>query len=888
MRTPSPLLAACFAAVLGAGTSGCSEEADDKGTLVLQVTSDMKFPEDLDEVGLVVLRDGATMVRKTVQVDGQPASGKIPGTFSVQAGSDPDARLVFRVFGARKGQIRVVREAITSIPRGRTSSLTMPVQWLCEGDVDTIQNENGDYVPEDKRCAVGETCEAGVCVTSEVPPSTLTALLEGAQGPVATCVDAPACFASGAMTTLDFADCSAPLPEAGTPANIAIVLDKTANPAADGVCGIDACYILLDHADMGGWHVDGDKILLPPAVCDRVLAGAAVGVAVSTDASEKCGTKTPEVGLCGPWFQPGVTNAIDASGPAGYVPASAAGAGGAAGSGGAGDGGAAGSGGAGDGGAAGSGGAGDGGAAGSAGAGAGAGGAAGDGGPPACVLCVANDALDCGETDNDCGGPDCAGAPTPRCGLMQKCAVDSDCLGGLACGPGSQCQPAELCGSPGGSASEDVRCTNEYPAIGQGAIAAPTCIAPAGGMPPPQCTAGCGNGGDANGNPADGCECAGGSPSLCALAQSSQHATPAIALFVERAGAPAVFATVYPTLLDANQKRYPAFLQFLPQSYENATIGRSDGGKLLFFGSTSSGKAPGGFEAHAPWPSVFSQAFLGFQAWTPTSPSGQFPTGGPLEQSALAGDLRVATSIDSGDGSVWFATDDPDVVAPTFSAPLTPPVVFRSADRYLWAAIIGGSQIEVYSVPIKSGPIEVAQHPSVQPDSRLRWVPRADGSPRLLFLSSSGSPSFLQPQSVLDGDWEVTPFFGSVGAQTSSFDSFEVSTAKLGQTQAVSYVGTRALVGEMPTMGFVLDDSVPIPAPNLPAPPFDPGQTPAIVSFFDGDVLETHLFGSAFGTLQDVRCLSSETQPCTGPQPPPVGDLRATGVQAIVVPSTAP
>jgi hypothetical protein len=901
MRLPSASLVACFAAALGTLTVGCSEDPAEQGTLVLNVTSDMKFPEDLDEVGLVVLRDGVTMVRKTVRIDGQAASGKIPGTFSVQAGSDPDARLVFRVFGARKGQIRVVREAITSIPRARTSSLTMPVQWLCEGEVDTIQNENGDYVPEDKRCEAGQTCDAGVCVTSEVPPSTLTALLEGAQTPTATCVDAPACFATGAMTTLDFEDCSAPLPTDGPPANVAMVFDKTTNPTADGVCGSDACYILLDQADPGGWHVVGDRISLPPAVCDRVLAGTAVGVAVSTDSSDTCSTKTPTVGLCGPWFQTGVTNALDASGPAGFVPGAAsgggeAGAGGEAGIGGAGgDAGIGGAGGdAGIGGAGGN--AGIGGAGGNAGIGgtggnAGIGGAGGSG-PPACVICADNGALDCGETDVDCGGPLCDAGPSPRCGLQQACVADTDCLGGLACsiGPSPQCSPAPLCGSPGGGATAAQRCAYEYPSILRGAQSEPLCEGSGMEMPPPQCSAGCAPFAE-NGNPADGCECAPGSKSLCDLKDSANFGTPAIALFLNRKGAPDAFVTLYPTLVDDAQAPYPPFVQYLPLGYDAVGLAATTAGELLFFGSTSDPNHAQGFEGHTPWPSVFRQAFLGFSPWFPPVSGGPLPNGAPVELSPLAGSLRIVTALTPGN-ALWWVSDADDVVAPSFAQLLAPPTVTRTSTHYVWAAIVdgGAGPHVVVRVVLPSGsPVAPQPEPTVLPGSRLQWLASPDGSPRLLFLSAEGTPTLLQPLTELESDWVEAPFLDESGGPTPPFSAFRVETARSGSQQGLSYVGTQqnGPFGETHFLGFTVDGTLPAPPPSIPLPPSDPAQPPVFASFFDGSSLETHVFLPTLGTLQHLRCGSSEAQPCAGPPLPPIGDFQADEVHAIALPSTA-
>jgi hypothetical protein len=87
-----------------------------------------------------------------------------------------------------------------------------------------------------------------------------------------------------------------------------------------GICSAEACYVPLDQDATEGWSESGDKILLPPAVCNRLTSPSSpnlsiLGVAVTTS----CATKTPSVPTCGPWSSVGGSTAtFEAGTPAGF------------------------------------------------------------------------------------------------------------------------------------------------------------------------------------------------------------------------------------------------------------------------------------------------------------------------------------------------------------------------------------------------------------------------------------------------------------------------------------------------------------------------------------------------------------------------------------------
>ena len=93
---------------------------------------------------------------------------------------------------------------------------------------------------------------------------------------------------------VDGSDCTIAQPSEGAASlNVAVV-----RPAdTEGICGPEACLVTLDAGADHGWEEIDRRIALPPAVCERLESGAAIGVAVTV----ACPSKTWGVPTCGPW-----------------------------------------------------------------------------------------------------------------------------------------------------------------------------------------------------------------------------------------------------------------------------------------------------------------------------------------------------------------------------------------------------------------------------------------------------------------------------------------------------------------------------------------------------------------------------------------------------------
>ncbi|MCC6899435.1 MAG: hypothetical protein IT377_10700, partial [Polyangiaceae bacterium] len=113
------------------------------------------------------------------------------------------------------------------------------------------------------------------------------------------CFDTVPCFSKGAVVEVEMSNCSIAKPAAGTGVNVALVM-----PAGSaGICGAATCLIPLDANAETGWREEAGRLVLPPAVCERLNTGAVTSVTVTTS----CETKTERTPTCGPW------SSVDAS-----------------------------------------------------------------------------------------------------------------------------------------------------------------------------------------------------------------------------------------------------------------------------------------------------------------------------------------------------------------------------------------------------------------------------------------------------------------------------------------------------------------------------------------------------------------------------------------------
>lgn len=323
MRWTRSLTLGAFAAVLGSTFAGCSaNEKAAPGALMIAVQTDLVAPKDVSAVGLFISSDGKPVFSDTR--DTAP-NGEVhfPATIAVIADENrPGAVIKIRAVAfTSDARVRVLRDAITTVPRGRTALLRMPLLWINDGSgtgsrADTLAAASVRPLDNslDVLSNVQSTCTDptqtyvdGECRDANVDSSALVDYHEEeifggghADGTDGSCFDVKACFASAVPLTLA-ADCSAVLPQgfrADDPnLSLAIALKQAPSGAAasTGEClGNGACLVPLDQGT--SFTSSGNTVHLPAAVCKRIAENVALGVV----ASRACAAKTDAQPACGP------------------------------------------------------------------------------------------------------------------------------------------------------------------------------------------------------------------------------------------------------------------------------------------------------------------------------------------------------------------------------------------------------------------------------------------------------------------------------------------------------------------------------------------------------------------------------------------------------------
>jgi hypothetical protein len=273
----------------------CSDDTRERrGELMLVLVTDMQPPKDFDHVTVEVSSFGSVQFKQEYTV----GEGHLtfPATLGIVAGKDPTGPVTIRVSSSLAHKPRTLREVVTPIPSDRVATLTIPIEWLCVGQVKT--EDDGSVV---STCDNGESCVAGTCESVAVdadglPGYDASAIFGGGDGTGAgRCFDTLECFASGAAVEVDQRTCSiSGLSQAELEqVSLALVLE----PETQGICGPEACLVPLDRGGSSGWAERDGAIELPEAVCDRLASGAALGVAATT----VCDPKTVSLPTCGVW-----------------------------------------------------------------------------------------------------------------------------------------------------------------------------------------------------------------------------------------------------------------------------------------------------------------------------------------------------------------------------------------------------------------------------------------------------------------------------------------------------------------------------------------------------------------------------------------------------------
>ncbi|MGH7436593.1 MAG: hypothetical protein ACRENE_13045, partial [Polyangiaceae bacterium] len=289
--------------------------------VIIAIDSDVSLPKDVDTVRLEVYQGGPGGTLVWGNNYSVPGDQHLPATLAVQAGSSNVIDV--RVIGVHGADVKVLREAVTTVPTDKQVTLRMPVAWLCYGSAQMV---NGVI---QSTCPSGQTCVAGECQTATVPVSTLAVykpadVFGGAMAPGASgaCFDTVGCFAKGYVPLID-TDATSPTyctvtpPAGGVGINFGVV---TSAGQGVGICGTDACYIPVDDSIEGWQPQTNGKVQLPKIICDR-LNKKTIDSVVATGA---CETKTASIPTCGAWSSvTSMPGTVDASAPEGAVPVEA-------------------------------------------------------------------------------------------------------------------------------------------------------------------------------------------------------------------------------------------------------------------------------------------------------------------------------------------------------------------------------------------------------------------------------------------------------------------------------------------------------------------------------------------------------------------------------------
>jgi len=322
MKTASPTAAlAALAVVLGAPSC----KTPPSGQIMLAVQTDMSLPKDIDTIRILVLRDGKVLYDNKFEKLGESDSVVLPATLGLLAPKDPKdlgRPMTIRVIASRGPDfVRVLREVVTTMPAGRTVTLQVPLQFLCDGsgavELDAHGNAKRDSagnVVVTSTCPEGETCIAGSCQDRTVDSATLPdyAPEEVFGGGTGTgdgaCFDTATCFDGGAEAEVDLvtfeADPTTCRAKGSGDVNVGL------RTQGSGICGAAGCFVALDADGDAGWKQgDGGSILLPAAVCEKLASGDLAGVVTAEVGSAPCQRKRVALPTCGPWSAAGSESA---------------------------------------------------------------------------------------------------------------------------------------------------------------------------------------------------------------------------------------------------------------------------------------------------------------------------------------------------------------------------------------------------------------------------------------------------------------------------------------------------------------------------------------------------------------------------------------------------
>jgi hypothetical protein len=303
--------------VIAAGA--CAQAAATPGQLVVTFQTDMAMPEQIDNLLVSVTRHGRVAYMFPYPVG--PAAGeyRVPGTLTLVAANASTGPVTVTVAGSRNNKWRTFREVVTTIPSARAAELRMPVQWLCNESampqlVSTPDGMGGVVNHVLSNCDDGTTCKAGSCAPNSIDSSTLPDFTPehvfggAADAKDGQCFATVECLSSGVAVVPDPGECTIAKPDSDDEhINVGLRVAEGGICDASGDMGT-TCFVPLDRDDVEGWRFtpDGERLILPPAVCGRIAERKLLAVYTST----LCPTKTERLPPCGAWSSVPSTHAV--------------------------------------------------------------------------------------------------------------------------------------------------------------------------------------------------------------------------------------------------------------------------------------------------------------------------------------------------------------------------------------------------------------------------------------------------------------------------------------------------------------------------------------------------------------------------------------------------
>jgi hypothetical protein len=274
MRALLPLAAiaatACTVGVLAAALAACSAKHDPApGEIFLAIDSNLKFPDDIDGIGISIKDQQGIVSEDNVFPLGPGDGAQLPATLAVIRGTTEP--ITIRAVGYKGTTPITVREVITTIPADRTALLHVDLSFLNEGLVtmpasSTLVSQL--TVPcENNTSPVGGTCQSFTLDSATLPTYDPTQV--GTSDGASASVDIDDCLTGGSSVTPDTTDCTIALPSAA--ANIGLMLPAN----SPGWCNGESCVVPLigsavDGTVGDGWMLMPDgKVHLPQGVCAK-------------------------------------------------------------------------------------------------------------------------------------------------------------------------------------------------------------------------------------------------------------------------------------------------------------------------------------------------------------------------------------------------------------------------------------------------------------------------------------------------------------------------------------------------------------------------------------------------------------------------------------------